>query len=69
MKKIAILICDTPADDIRAKFGDYFQLFSELLEGKDFSFTKYDVTNEEYPKRANDFDAYLLTGSSKHHFI
>lgn len=61
-KRVAILLCDEPAEHIKAEFGDYFKLFTNLL-GEDFQYEGFDVTKQQYPNNPLDFDAYLLTGS------
>ncbi|KAJ3372785.1 hypothetical protein HDU91_001900 [Kappamyces sp. JEL0680] len=61
--KVAVLVCDTPAQEIVSQFGNYFQLFATLLSHPSLTFSSFDVTKEEYPQAAADYDAYLLTGS------
>lgn len=63
MKKVAILLCDEPAEHIKAEFGDYFKLFTNLLGKDSFLYTGFNVVEQQYPSNALDFDAYLLTGS------
>ena len=60
--KLAILLCDTPADDIKKEFGDYRVLFTNLLNHPDLQIDSFDVVNGNLPPIA-DFDAFLLTGS------
>lgn len=75
--RIAILECDTPIGQTKAKYGGYGNLFKELLlNGADklaqddsitkpeLDITKFDVVSgEQYPK-LDEIDAVLLTGSS-----
>jgi hypothetical protein len=73
--RIAVLECDTPVHNVKAKFGTYGDVFKSLLgaststlEGlnakSDLEITKWDIVNgTEYPN-LEDIDAILLTGSS-----
>lgn len=76
--RIAVLECDTPLDNIKAKYGGYGNIFEALLKAsaaaldpptrldpdRDLQISKWDVVNgEEYP-RLEDIDAILMTGSS-----
>jgi len=74
--RVAILICDRPIDAVLNLHGDYFAMFKELLEKAanrfnvekeiiSLQFQPFDVIKEEYPSNLNDFDAYLVTGSSR----
>lgn len=79
--RIAILECDTPLDNTRAKYGGYGGVFKALLgAGADalqhpnlssksgLSFTTYDVTQEHYPPSLDNLDAILITGSRYNSF-
>lgn len=75
--RIAVLECDTPANNTNAKYGGYRGVFESLLKSSakalgqserlspdDLQISGWDVVNEqEYPK-LEDIDAVLLTGSS-----
>jgi GMP synthase-like glutamine amidotransferase len=63
--KIGILHADDLAQEIINEFGDYADMFKNILSPVDeaLSFHKYQVTQSEYPKDINECDAYLLTGS------
>ena len=76
--RIAVLECDVPLENTKAKYGGYggvFEsLFREAAKALDepkidsesgLQFTKWDVVNEPdtYPK-LEDIDAVLLTGAS-----
>lgn len=76
--RIAVLECDTPAEQTNAKYGGYGGVFDSLLRQSakalgqperlnpdtDLEITGWDVVNgTEYP-RVEDIDAVLLTGSS-----
>lgn len=74
--RIAILECDTPPDDIVAKYGKYGKVFRTLLETaaddlkpgfskNDLDLSAYDVVTEQnYPDFEN-IDAVLISGSSR----
>jgi hypothetical protein len=74
--RIAILECDTPVENVDAKYDGYYGVFSLLLRESakalgslgpetDFDITRWDVVfKQEYPK-LEDVDVILLTGSSK----
>jgi hypothetical protein len=75
--RIAILECDTPPDDLVAKYGKYGKVFTTLLEaaandlGKpgfskdDLELSAYDVVTEQKYPDLNDVDAVLISGSSE----
>jgi hypothetical protein len=79
--RIAILECDTPLNNTRAKYGGYGGVFEALLcSGADalkypglsstegLEITKWDVvTKQEYPS-ISDIDAILITGSKYNSF-
>lgn len=59
--KLAILETGAPPSSLQPRFGTYPQMFDQLLG------TRSDVFNVpmlELPERAEDYDAYLVTGSS-----
>jgi GMP synthase-like glutamine amidotransferase len=58
--KLAILETGTPPEPLIAEFGRYPDMFRALL-GPDAA--SFDIAAGEYPARAEDFDAYLITGS------
>ena len=80
--RIAILECDTPMDPVRAKYGDYGDIFTALLKaGADaleypglsssagLIISSFDVvTKQEYPS-LGDIDAILITGSKHDSFL
>jgi hypothetical protein len=73
--RIAILECDTPLDNTKAKYEGYGGVFRRLLKESavalgginpdtDLIISKYDIVNgTEYPN-LDEIDAILLTGSS-----
>lgn len=79
--RVAILECDNPHEKVRAKYGNYGDIFEKLLnDGADkipykdgaqrprLSITKYNVVNEELYPELEDVDAVLLTGSKYNSF-
>jgi GMP synthase-like glutamine amidotransferase len=58
--KLAILETGAPPEPLIAEFGRYPDMFRALL---DLEAASFDVAAGEYPARAEDYDAYLLTGS------
>lgn len=79
--RIAILECDTPLPNTRAKYVSYGGVFDSLLRSgadalqlpnlsstKGLILTKWDVvTKQEYPS-LDDIDAILITGSKYNSF-
>ncbi|KAG1787726.1 class I glutamine amidotransferase-like protein [Suillus plorans] len=76
-RRIALLICDVPADPVREQHGDYTRIFGTLLEESlkpinethsadsqtTFTLEPFDVRVQVYPKE-DDYDAILITGSA-----
>ena len=63
---IGILQADQVEPELRARFGDYPAMFVDTLgEGMDPmpTFEFFDVRRERYPRRIDDCDGYLITGS------
>lgn len=75
--RIAILECDTPPDDIVARFGKYGKVFTTLLETAadnldrpgfskhDLELSAYDVVTEQKYPELDSIDAVLISGSSE----
>ncbi len=78
--RIAVLECDTPLDNTKAKYGGYGGVFEALLlasakaldqpETVDpqsgLKISKWNVMEDRYPE-PEDIDAILITGSSMSH--
>jgi len=76
-RRIALLICDVPADPVREQHGDYTRIFGTLLgeslkpinethsadSQTTFTLEPFDVRVQVYPKE-DDYDAILITGSA-----
>jgi GMP synthase-like glutamine amidotransferase len=64
--KLAILETGSPPGGLETEFGDYPAMFAKLLTDAGFAgeITTLDVRKNEFPKAAEDYDAYLITGSS-----
>jgi GMP synthase-like glutamine amidotransferase len=63
--KIAILKTDTVRPEFTAEFGQYPQMFIELLQQVEpgLEFIVYDVEHQQYPDAIDGIDAWLITGS------
>lgn len=63
--KIGILQCDSVLPEYQAPFGDYSDMFINLLHLSDPSleFEIYPVVQCIYPVQINECDAYITTGS------
>ncbi|MBX7249504.1 MAG: type 1 glutamine amidotransferase [Caulobacteraceae bacterium] len=59
--KLAILETGRPPQALQERFGSYPQMFNRLLGG---AYNSFDVQALELPARVEDYDAYLVTGSS-----
>lgn len=74
-KSLGLLICDTPIPSVVLSHGDYHSIFSTLLASslsdKSIQFTvdPYDVKKQEYPSEDKQYDAFMITGSGRDHFI
>lgn len=62
---LGILETGIVADELRAKFGSYPEMFTTLLQNENTRLTinSYNVIEGEYPANIDDNDAYLITGS------
>ena len=63
--KLGILKTDAVRPEWVPEFGEYPDMFAELLAAEDptMSFAVYDVEEGEYPAEIDEVDAYLITGS------
>ena len=61
--KLGVLETGAPPDSLRPRFGTYGGMFQALL-GDGYDWRTYDVQAGQWPGRAEDNDAYLITGSS-----
>jgi len=63
--KLGILKADAVRPDWVPRFGEYPDMFIELLSqaDPDMEFEVYDVEQGQYPQDIDDVDAYLITGS------
>ena len=61
--KIGILQAGIVAPEIAENFGQYKEIFSELLDGYGFTFENYAVVHNEFPASVEDCDGWLITGS------
>jgi GMP synthase-like glutamine amidotransferase len=63
--RIGILKTDAVRDEFVEEFGEYPDMFVDLLSAVDpqLEFATYDVEKGEYPADIDEVDAYLITGS------
>ena len=63
--KIGILEADQLSETLRRQYGSYGDMIQNLLQSLDqrLAFTRYQVTESNYPENIDDCDAYLITGS------
>ncbi|WP_323845487.1 glutamine amidotransferase-related protein [Microbulbifer magnicolonia] len=63
--KIGVLKTDDVRKELVGEFGEYPEMFAELLRSQDPSleFTTYEVQRGHYPADIDEVDAYLITGS------
>ena len=61
--KIGILQTGHVAHDIKHAHGDYVSMFQKLMNGRGFTFNKWNVVDSIFPKTINCCDAWLITGS------
>lgn len=62
MTSIGILVTGAPPSSLRARYGDYTDMFARLL-GPQFDIVPYDVRVGDYPAGIEQHDGYLITGS------
>jgi GMP synthase-like glutamine amidotransferase len=62
--RIGILQTGGPPPELVQRFGTYPDMLETLLQGGDRRFTAFDVAAGAWPERPEDFDAYLIPGSS-----
>lgn len=62
---IGILQCDDVLEQLQPEFGNYPQMFEQLLRQvrDDLEFRVYDVRKGEYPADLDECDGYITTGS------
>ncbi|WP_025898297.1 type 1 glutamine amidotransferase [Sneathiella glossodoripedis] len=63
MRKIGILQTGIIGGDLAASFGEYPQMFMNMLGTDDFSYTVYSVTENVLPESADECDGWIITGS------
>lgn len=61
--KIGILQTGRSPDELRAKHGDYDELFVRLLGGQGFEFKTFPVLDGVLPTQINEAEGWLITGS------
>ncbi|MBV1864080.1 MAG: type 1 glutamine amidotransferase [Rhodobacteraceae bacterium] len=61
--KIGILQTGRSPEMLVDDFGDYDQMFTDMLEGRGFAFETFKVLDNEFPANVSDADGWLITGS------
>jgi len=63
--KIGVLKTDDVREQLVGEFGEYPDMFAELLRAQDpgLEFVTYEVQRGHYPADIDEVDAYLITGS------
>ncbi|MDH3660706.1 MAG: type 1 glutamine amidotransferase [Alphaproteobacteria bacterium] len=61
--KIGLLQSDNLPDEVRAKHGDYTEIFGRWLAEPAFDFERHLVIDDLFPERPDQCDAWLITGS------
>lgn len=62
-KRIGILQTGGPPPSLQPRFGSYPDMFQALL-GAGFDYQVFDVQAGQWPSRPEDFDGFVVTGSS-----
>jgi GMP synthase-like glutamine amidotransferase len=62
--KLAILETGVPPEGVRDRFGDYPSMFRALFGPDAYDYATFDVQAGQLPVRAEDYPAYVITGSS-----
>ncbi|WP_336605033.1 hypothetical protein [Phenylobacterium aquaticum] len=62
--KLAILETGVPPEGVRDQFGDYPSMFRTLFGADAYDYATFDVQAGQLPARAEDYPAYVVTGSS-----
>ena len=61
--KIGILETGRPPEELDGTFGDYPGMFEDLLSGNGLKVASYAVLDGDIPKRPDEADGWLITGS------
>jgi GMP synthase-like glutamine amidotransferase len=61
--RIGILQTGHAPDEVRGALGDYADMFEQLLTGRGFTFTRYDVVDGIFPENPEAADGWIVTGS------
>jgi GMP synthase-like glutamine amidotransferase len=60
---IGILQTGHAPEALAQQYGDYARLFEQLLDGRDFTFTTWNVVDMAFPPGPDAADGWLITGS------
>ena len=63
MKRIGILQTGILGGELSQKFGEYPDMFVDMLGDEDFTYQTYAVVKGEFPKSPEECDGWIITGS------
>ena len=70
--KIGVLQADTVSEEFQADYGNYPTMFENMLKsagkqvlGSAIEVAHYNIMQSQFPKKLNECDAYIITGSKK----
>ena len=63
LKKIGILQTGIVGGELGEQFGEYPQMFMDLLGTEDFTYVTYSVVENVFPTSVEDCDGWIITGS------
>jgi GMP synthase-like glutamine amidotransferase len=70
--KIGVLQADTVSEEFQADHGNYPTMFENMLKsagkqvlGSAIEVAHYNIMQSQFPKKLNECDAYIITGSKK----
>lgn len=62
--RVGLLKCGSIRRDLVGEFGDYPELFADLLGGHGIELVSFDVEHDEFPGSPSDCDGWLVSGSA-----
>lgn len=63
--KAGILLCDHTREHLQPRFGDYPDVFVDLLASFRIESVIYDLTQNVFPQSTKEVDFFIITGSKK----
>ena len=62
--RVGLLKCGSIRRDLVGDFGDYPELFAELMSDHDIELVTFDVEHDEFPDSPTECDGWLVSGSA-----